>query len=93
MESTEKHRKRRMLPEEPGKKTLWTAQTINIFNCTKCLIRLRITNSFKCKCLRIFCGKHRYSDEHNCTYDYKLENIKKLEKENPKILSTRAFDA
>ena len=33
---------------------------------------------FKCKCDYVFCSKHRQPDSHECTYDYKGENIKNL---------------
>lgn len=57
--------------------------------CTLCRVKLRITNAFSCKCARVFCGRHRYADEHQCSYDYQLENRLKLAKENPRILSSR----
>ncbi len=26
---------------------------------------------FKCKCSYVYCSRHRHSDQHNCTFDYK----------------------
>lgn len=38
---------------------------------------------FDCKCGYSFCSKHRHGDDHNCDFDYRNENIAKLEKQNP----------
>ena len=39
---------------------------------------------FQCKCKYTFCAEHRYSDKHNCTFDYQARErvnlVKKLEK-------------
>ena len=39
----------------------------------------------KCKCNKNYCSIHRYSSEHNCTYDYQTEFKKELTKNNKKI--------
>ena len=44
---------------------------------------------FKCKCNNYYCIKHRYSDCHNCTFDYKNENKKQLLKLNPVIIPSK----
>lgn len=51
-----------------------------------CKIKLKIMDQIECKCKKYFCRKHRFFSEHDCTYNYKTEHIKKLEKENPKII-------
>ncbi|KAI5170553.1 hypothetical protein NEFER03_0012 [Nematocida sp. LUAm3] len=66
-------------------------RTEDLFLCRWCLIQLRITNNFSCRCKEIFCAKHRYSEDHNCSYDYKKENMLRLEKENPKIDSSSIY--
>ena len=47
----------------------------------------RIIHNFikKCRCGFKFCGKHRYSDQHNCSYDYKESGKKELSEKNPKV--------
>ncbi len=35
----------------------------------------------QCKCGLVFCGLHRYPDEHDCTFDFKGHDRKKLAKE------------
>ena len=37
---------------------------------------------FSCKCSYIFCAKHRYVDEHSCTFDWKKHGRKQIEKDN-----------
>jgi hypothetical protein len=34
-----------------------------------------------CKCSHIFCSEHRQAEIHNCTYDFKSNQINKLEKD------------
>ncbi len=37
--------------------------------------------AIECRCGKTFCGYHRYSDRHACTFDYRAEDAsKKLEK-------------
>lgn len=44
-----------------------------------CKCKLTLT-SFPCRCEKYFCEKHRYSADHACTYDYKAEHKKELNK-------------
>ena len=36
-----------------------------------------------CRCGNLYCGKHRYASEHNCTWDYKAEQCKIIRDTNP----------
>jgi len=38
--------------------------------CGVCKKKLGLTG-FECRCGFFYCGIHRYSDKHNCTFDYK----------------------
>ncbi|XP_053267485.1 AN1-type zinc finger protein 5 [Pleuronectes platessa] len=58
-------------PEKPKKK-----------RCFMCRKKIGLTG-FDCRCGNLFCGIHRYSDKHNCPYDYKAEAAAKIRKENP----------
>jgi len=40
---------------------------------------------FKCRCGNIFCAVHRYSDKHNCTYDYQAAAKAAIAKANPVV--------
>lgn len=45
--------------------------------CATCKKKLLI--EYACKCKMIFCIKHLYSDMHQCTYDHKKDEKKKIE--------------
>jgi len=51
----------------------------------ECRKKLNITNSFSCRCDRLFCALHRHPEAHTCTFDYKTEGRKLLETNNPMI--------
>lgn len=53
---------------------------LRCFHCNK---KLGIIMIMKCHCNQYFCSAHRYKEVHNCSYNYKLEGKKKLERENP----------
>lgn len=53
---------------------------LRCFHCNK---KLGIIMIMKCHCGEYFCSAHRYKEVHNCSYDYKVEGKKKLERENP----------
>ncbi|EPS64266.1 hypothetical protein M569_10515, partial [Genlisea aurea] len=40
---------------------------------------------FRCRCGDLFCSEHRYSDRHDCNYDYKKAGREAISKENPVI--------
>ncbi|XP_035012223.1 AN1-type zinc finger protein 6 [Hippoglossus stenolepis] len=52
--------------------------------CLTCRKKVGLTG-FDCRCGNIFCSTHRYSDRHNCTFDYKADAVEKLKKENPVV--------
>ena len=54
--------------------------------CFFCKKKLSSTLSFamKCKCENYFCSKHKSSRIHNCSFDYKLLEKKKILENNPK---------
>lgn len=56
--------------------------------CFTCRKRVGLTG-FSCRCGNLFCGIHRYSDKHNCTYDYKAEAAAKIRKENPVVVADK----
>lgn len=54
--------------------------------CSQCKKKLGI-QEYKCKCEKIFCINHLHFMEHNCEYDYKVNEINLLkEKMNVGIL-------
>ncbi|XP_058507992.1 AN1-type zinc finger protein 6-like [Solea solea] len=52
--------------------------------CFTCRKKVGLTG-FDCRCGHIFCSLHRYSDEHNCTFDYRAEGAERIRRENPKV--------
>uniref|UniRef100_A0AAR2LQZ6 Zinc finger, AN1-type domain 6 n=1 Tax=Pygocentrus nattereri TaxID=42514 RepID=A0AAR2LQZ6_PYGNA len=52
--------------------------------CFTCRKKVGLTG-FDCRCGSLFCGIHRYSDAHNCSFDYKAEAAEKIRKENPVV--------
>jgi AN1-type zinc finger and ubiquitin domain-containing protein 1 len=57
--------------------------------CTVCRKRLNITNVYTCRCEKHFCAAHRYSELHNCTFDYKTDGRKILEQTNPLVTAPK----
>jgi len=62
----------------------------NKTRCWTCSRKVGITG-IDCKCGFIFCGTHRYPDEHNCRFDHKGNHQKVLRKYNQQIVSKK-FD-
>jgi len=52
--------------------------------CTVCKKKLGLTG-FDCRCGGQFCSIHRYSDKHNCTFDYKALGEKEISGNNPVV--------
>jgi hypothetical protein len=50
--------------------------------CGMCKKKLGLTG-FECRCGLLFCGVHRYSDKHDCSFDYKENGRAELSKLNP----------
>uniref|UniRef100_A0A8D8TTK9 AN1-type zinc finger protein 4 n=1 Tax=Cacopsylla melanoneura TaxID=428564 RepID=A0A8D8TTK9_9HEMI len=57
--------------------------------CGQCGIRLTLSTSFTCRCRKQFCPKHRYPEEHACTFDYKALGRKQLEDNNPLVVAPK----
>lgn len=54
--------------------------------CYFCDKKLKLLTDFSCRCGNIFCAKHRFHDQHNCTFNYRKKALKKLKEMNPKIV-------
>ncbi|XP_057479551.1 zinc finger A20 and AN1 domain-containing stress-associated protein 8-like [Actinidia eriantha] len=52
--------------------------------CTTCKKRVGLTG-FKCRCGNLFCGSHRYSDKHECPFDYRTAARDAIAKANPLV--------
>ncbi|XP_053318618.1 AN1-type zinc finger protein 6 isoform X1 [Spea bombifrons] len=56
--------------------------------CFMCRKKIGLTG-FECRCGNVFCGTHRYSDVHNCSFDYKADAAEKIRKENPVVVGEK----
>ncbi|NXH09812.1 ZFAN5 protein, partial [Bucco capensis] len=56
--------------------------------CFTCRKKIGLTG-FGCRCGKLFCALHRYSDMHACPYDYKAEAAEKIRKENPVVVAEK----
>ncbi|CAF2055516.1 BnaC06g41230D [Brassica napus] len=50
--------------------------------CETCHRKVGVTG-FSCRCGHIFCGSHRYPEEHSCPFDYKQSGRLTLAKQLP----------
>ncbi|EEF48869.1 zinc finger A20 and AN1 domain-containing stress-associated protein 8 [Ricinus communis] len=50
--------------------------------CNACKKRVGLTG-FKCRCGNLFCASHRYSDKHDCQFDYRNAAREAIAKANP----------
>lgn len=54
---------------------------INRCNLAECNKKLSLVEStIKCKCGNTYCTLHRYSEKHNCIFDYKADSEKSRKK-------------
>ncbi|KAK6933766.1 Zinc finger, AN1-type [Dillenia turbinata] len=52
--------------------------------CSTCRKRVGLTG-FNCRCGNLFCAVHRYSDKHDCPFDYRTAARDAIAKANPVI--------
>lgn len=64
--------------------TTATAAPVNRSRCFNCRKKVGLTG-FECRCGNVFCGQHRYAEQHSCTFDYKAHDRAILDKLNPKV--------
>ena len=69
--------------EAPPKKV-----QVNTSRCWTCNRKIGLLG-FQCKCEYYFCAEHRYSDKHECLFDYKTQARKQLEQQNPTIAPSK----
>jgi predicted nucleic acid binding AN1-type Zn finger protein len=56
--------------------------------CQHCSKKLGLV-LFTCRCGGDFCAEHRLSDDHQCGYDFKEENKRKLSQELVKVVGQK----
>jgi hypothetical protein len=56
--------------------------------CLSCRKKVGLTG-FECRCEGLFCSTHRYSDKHNCSFDYRQLGADEIRKNNPVVVSEK----
>lgn len=56
----------------------------HVGRCSWCRKRIGLTG-FSCRCSGTFCSLHRYSDQHECSFDYQAHGRIELTKANPEV--------
>ncbi|CAM8952449.1 unnamed protein product [Rhodiola kirilowii] len=82
-----------MKPEPDIETRIGTPETHPVANrevnrCSGCKKKVGLTG-FRCRCGDLFCSKHRYSDRHECSYDYKAAGKEAIARENPLVRAAR----
>ncbi|KAK1267580.1 Zinc finger AN1 domain-containing stress-associated protein 15 [Acorus gramineus] len=63
-------------------------QTSSVSRCSSCKRKVGLTG-FRCRCGDLFCGRHRYSDVHECSFDYKAVGREEILKANPVVRASK----
>lgn len=50
-----------------------------VFRCGVCNKKVGLT-ALECRCELVFCGLHRYPEQHNCNFDFKTHDRTNLGK-------------
>ena len=48
-----------------------------------------LSSGFTCRCEGLFCSLHRYSDKHDCSFDYRELGQQEIRKNNPVIVGEK----
>merc|ERR1712038_829854 len=56
--------------------------------CQSCKKKVGLTG-FTCRCGGLFCSIHRYSDKHECNFDYKQLGAQEIKKANPVVMAEK----
>merc|ERR1719147_272217 len=56
--------------------------------CLTCKKKVGLTG-FTCRCGGLFCSIHRYSDKHECGFDYKALGAEEISKSNPVVVAQK----
>jgi len=56
--------------------------------CLSCKKKVGLTG-FTCRCGGLFCPSHRYSDKHDCTFDYREHGADQIRRSNPVVVAKK----
>ncbi|KAH8356633.1 hypothetical protein KR084_008816 [Drosophila pseudotakahashii] len=57
--------------------------------CDKCGKKLGLTGGFPCRCGGTYCSVHRYSDRHECSFDYREMGATEIRRDNPLVVASK----
>lgn len=46
-------------------------------------------SGFECRCGGLFCSVHRYSDKHDCKFDYREMGAQEIRRNNPVVVGEK----
>jgi len=75
-------------PLEDSSTSSSPAKGKNRSRCAVCRKKIGLTG-FRCRCDNDYCSLHRYSDQHDCQFDYKANAQAKIRKENPVVVGEK----
>ncbi|KAK9061515.1 hypothetical protein SSX86_018697 [Deinandra increscens subsp. villosa] len=88
-ENSDLSRKRRSDAIEPlEKSTSSSFKRREVNRCSGCKRKVGLMG-FRCRCGEMFCSEHRYSDRHDCSYDYKAAGREAIARENPVVKAAK----
>lgn len=74
----------------PVEKRVGLKRPREVTRCSGSGCRKRIgLMGFQCRCGDVFCSEHRYSDRHDCSYDYKAAGREAIARENPVVRAAK----
>lgn len=56
--------------------------------CGTCRKKVGLTG-FECRCGGLFCAIHRYSDKHDCSFDYREHGAAEIRRNNPVVVGEK----
>ncbi|XP_071444673.1 AN1-type zinc finger protein 6 isoform X2 [Hetaerina americana] len=56
--------------------------------CATCRKKVGLTG-FECRCGGLYCAVHRYSDKHECTFDYRQMGAQEIRRNNPVVVGEK----
>ncbi|XP_063989000.1 AN1-type zinc finger protein 6 [Diachasmimorpha longicaudata] len=56
--------------------------------CALCRKKVGLTG-FECRCGGLFCSVHRYSDKHDCKFDYREMGAEEIRRNNPVVVGEK----
>ncbi|GKB13983.1 zinc finger A20 and AN1 domain-containing stress-associated protein 5-like protein [Tanacetum coccineum] len=73
-------------PPSPSPEIVLKRREVN--RCSGCRRKVGLMG-FRCRCGEMFCSDHRYSDRHDCSYDYKGVGREAIARENPVVRAAK----